>query len=267
MMTWLSRWTMIPAGCLLMAGGLAPVANAAPSQATTALVQLGVTSKFGNVLVNGQGMTLYTLSSEAGGTITCSGACLGIWPPVLVPAGGTAPTSVPGATGTFATLTRPEGTQVTYNGFPLYAFTHDKVPGDTNGDGIVAFGGTWHVVQLTSVPLSATPVERLTIHITATGASVWGHVTASYDLNGKLVQRSCAQSACRLAVPFGARVSLTQSPTNLSTWPFAAWKIKTVPGKASARVVKRPTTSLHMTKVYTVTAVYVLTSAGGGYGF
>jgi predicted lipoprotein with Yx(FWY)xxD motif len=252
---------------MLVAAGLAPVVNAAPSQATTALVQLGVTSKFGNVLVNGQGMTLYTLSSEAGGTIACSGGCLGVWPPVLVPAGGTAPTSVPGATGTFATLTRPEGTQVTYNGFPLYAFAHDKVPGDTNGDGIVAFGGTWHVVQLTSVPLSATPVERLTIHITATGAKVLGQVIASYDLNGKLMQQSCAQSACRLAVPLGARVTLTQSPMNLSSSSFAAWKIKAVPGKASARIVKRPTTSFHMNKVYSVTAVYALTTAGGGYGF
>jgi predicted lipoprotein with Yx(FWY)xxD motif len=257
---------MIPAGCLMMAAGLAPAAYAAPSQATTALVQLGTTSKFGTILVNGQGMTLYTLSSEAGGAIKCSGGCLGVWPPLLVPAGGTAPTSVTGATGTFATLTRPEGTQVTYNGFPLYTFANDKVPGDTNGDGIVAFGGTWHVVQISSVPLSATPVERLTIHITTTGAQVWGHVTASYDVNGRLVQLSCAQAVCRFPVPLGARVSLTQSPASLSTWPFAAWKIKAVPGKASARVVKRSTVSVHMNKLYTVTAVYVVASTGGGYG-
>jgi predicted lipoprotein with Yx(FWY)xxD motif len=268
MKTRLSRRTTIVIACLLMAAGLAPAAVAAPSRATTPLVQVGSSAKFGNILVNGQGMTLYALSSEAGGTIHCSGGCLSVWLPVLVPAGGTAPTSVTGASGTFGTLTRPEGMQVTYNGFPVYTFVNDKAPGDTNGDGIVAtaLGGTWHLMQISSVPLAATAVERLSIHITATGATVWGRVTARYALNGKLVQRTCARATCQFPVPLGARISFTQSPTNVSTWPFAEWKFRAVPGKASARIVKRPAASLHINNVYRVTAVYVVASAGGGYG-
>ena len=33
--------------------------------------------------------------------------------------------------------------QVTYNGHPLYTYTGDQNPGDTNGQGLTAFGGGW----------------------------------------------------------------------------------------------------------------------------
>ena len=37
--------------------------------------------------------------------------------------------------------------QVTYNGHPLYLFQGDKKPGDTNGQGITAFGAAWFGVS------------------------------------------------------------------------------------------------------------------------
>jgi hypothetical protein len=37
--------------------------------------------------------------------------------------------------------------QVTYNGHPLYRFVKDQSPGDTNGEGISAFGGSWFAVS------------------------------------------------------------------------------------------------------------------------
>jgi hypothetical protein len=44
--------------------------------------------------------------------------------------------------------TRPDGlSQLTYNGHPLYTFVNDKKPGDTNGEGISAFGGSWFAVS------------------------------------------------------------------------------------------------------------------------
>jgi predicted lipoprotein with Yx(FWY)xxD motif len=33
--------------------------------------------------------------------------------------------------------------QVTYNGHPLYTFTGDQKAGDTNGQGVNAFGASW----------------------------------------------------------------------------------------------------------------------------
>ena len=32
-------------------------------------------------------------------------------------------------------------------GHPLYTFVNDKKPGDTNGEGISAFGGSWYAVS------------------------------------------------------------------------------------------------------------------------
>ena len=37
--------------------------------------------------------------------------------------------------------------QVTYNGHPLYYFVGDAKPGDTTGEGIIAFGGGWDVLS------------------------------------------------------------------------------------------------------------------------
>ena len=46
--------------------------------------------------------------------------------------------------------TRSDGTrQVTYNGHPLYLFAGDHKAGDTNGQGINTFGGTWHALTAT----------------------------------------------------------------------------------------------------------------------
>jgi hypothetical protein len=43
------------------------------------------------------------------------------------------------------TITRSDGTtQVTYNGHPLYYFSGDKAPGDTNGQGV---GGNWFTIS------------------------------------------------------------------------------------------------------------------------
>jgi hypothetical protein len=36
---------------------------------------------------------------------------------------------------------------VTVNGAPVYTFVPDANPGDAKGEGIMSFGGTWHVVQ------------------------------------------------------------------------------------------------------------------------
>jgi predicted lipoprotein with Yx(FWY)xxD motif len=65
-----------------------------------------------------------------------------VWPPVTPPAG------VALSTG-FATFVRSDNsvTQLEYLGHPLYTFAPDTAAGQTGGNGIVSFGGTWSVAR------------------------------------------------------------------------------------------------------------------------
>jgi predicted lipoprotein with Yx(FWY)xxD motif len=88
------------------------------------------------VLVNRKGLTLYSLSVEQRGRFVCTGSCLSLWTPLVVPK-GTTPT---GALH-LATVRRPDGrTQVSYRGRPVYTFTQDRKPGDVKGNGFKDVG-------------------------------------------------------------------------------------------------------------------------------
>ena len=104
-------------------------------------VNTGTASGVGTVLVDGTGLTLYELDTEANGQIMCTGACRSAWPPLLLPAGVASATPGPGVTGTLGTIVRPDGgRQVTYDGRPLYLYSGDQSPGQANGQGIQ---GVW----------------------------------------------------------------------------------------------------------------------------
>jgi predicted lipoprotein with Yx(FWY)xxD motif len=123
-----------------------PATTATPASsggATAAVIKTASNSTLGaTVLVNAQGMTLYHLSGEQSGKFICtSAACVATWPPVRASSAGT-PT---GSVAKIGTVGRPNGTmQVTYNGEPLYTFSHDKA-GQANGQGIKDVG-TWTAV-------------------------------------------------------------------------------------------------------------------------
>lgn len=119
-------------------------AAASAAGASTAAASVIVTQnmRLGAILTDGQGRTLYQFLPEKGGKIVCTGACLTAWPPYLA----TSVSGGAGVTGRLAIITRPDGGhQVTYNTWPMYYFSHDAAPGQTNGQGIVAFGGQWLV--------------------------------------------------------------------------------------------------------------------------
>jgi predicted lipoprotein with Yx(FWY)xxD motif len=107
-------------------------------------VQSKSNPEFGAILADGQGATLYTLTNN-GMAVPCSGLCAAVWPPLTVPPGST-PISGPGVTG-IGTETNANGNQVTAQSQPVYRFINDHGPSDATGDGIVSFGGTWHVVK------------------------------------------------------------------------------------------------------------------------
>jgi predicted lipoprotein with Yx(FWY)xxD motif len=117
---------------------LVPALGLARTAPTKRVVKLEE-SMSGSLLANLKGRTLYSLSVEKHGKFICTGGCLSIWHPLLVPK-GVRPTG-PVALGT---IERPEGTtQVTYRGRPLYSFDEDTKAGETNGEGIKDVG-TWH---------------------------------------------------------------------------------------------------------------------------
>ena len=128
-------------------------AAAVPQAAATGLPPANVTvkaadnQKFGKILVDASGMTLYTFEIDTPEVSKCtSNQCVAFWPPSTV---NPQPTVGTGVTGALSTISRPDGAkQVTYDGKPLYTFAIDKKPGDAAGDGINEFGGTWHVVIL-----------------------------------------------------------------------------------------------------------------------
>jgi predicted lipoprotein with Yx(FWY)xxD motif len=99
-----------------------------------------------NLLVSSQGRTLYLFSKDSGTKSNCSGACAVNWPPLRAKG---KPTVGNGAKASIvSTSARSDGTpQITYNGHPLYLFKGDSKPGDTNDEGLTAFGGSWFAVS------------------------------------------------------------------------------------------------------------------------
>jgi predicted lipoprotein with Yx(FWY)xxD motif len=121
------------------------------SSATVAVAD----SNLGNVLVDAQGRTLYMFGADMGMTSVCSGACALNWPPLL--ASGTATVGNAAKASLVGESTRSDGKQqVTYNGHPLYRFSGDQKAGDTNGQGVNAFGGSWHALTATGNEVTAT---------------------------------------------------------------------------------------------------------------
>ncbi|MEY9875103.1 putative lipoprotein with Yx(FWY)xxD motif [Streptacidiphilus sp. MAP12-33] len=101
-------------------------------------------SKYGQILVDSSGHTLYLLTADSGSKSTCYGTCATFWPPDHT-------TGMPGNSGVTASMVGTTNrtdhtTQVTYHGHPLYTFVKDTKAGDVNGEGVTNFGGTWYVV-------------------------------------------------------------------------------------------------------------------------
>jgi len=116
-----------------------PTSQSAPSNAKTTVLMTG------SRLTDANGRTLYTLTN-AGKPVACTGQCATFWPPLLLASGSTTPTGASGVNG-LSVVSMNGGMQVTVNGVPLYRFSRDKAPGDTNGEGIQSFGGIWHVAH------------------------------------------------------------------------------------------------------------------------
>jgi predicted lipoprotein with Yx(FWY)xxD motif len=102
-------------------------------------------AEVGLILFDKNGFTLYSFDRDKGMTSTCYGACAERWPPLLTKGKPIARAIYHTKIGT--TKRRDGAIQVTYAGHPLYSFTGDSATGDTNGNGLEAFGGEWHALH------------------------------------------------------------------------------------------------------------------------
>jgi predicted lipoprotein with Yx(FWY)xxD motif len=133
----------VVAGC----GGGNNTATAASSQSGGShTIAVSNNGNLGKILVDSKGRTVYLFQKDTGSMSTCSGACATDWPPVTTTG---KPTAGSGLTASMVgTTTRSDGTkQVTYNGHPLYQYVGDQKAGDTNGQGVSAFGARWYAVS------------------------------------------------------------------------------------------------------------------------
>ena len=148
--------------CCVAVSLLAGPAGASPARrhlAPRPTIEVVAVPGYGHVLATSTGNTLYVLSAEATGKIVCSGGCLPVWPPLLVPASVKHLRVGPGVKGKIGFVHRSAGkNQVTFNGYPVYTYVGDAKPRQTNGEGIVHLG-TWTLADPAATTTAATPVK------------------------------------------------------------------------------------------------------------
>jgi len=103
-------------------------------------------SRYGRILVDARGRTLYLFSSDAPQLTRCAGACAQAWPPFVAATGPGARQGRPSPG--LGRVRRANGSlQVTYHGHPLYYYVGDRIPGQILCQNVEEFGGHWWVVS------------------------------------------------------------------------------------------------------------------------
>ncbi len=140
--------TAVTVGLLAAAGAMTGPAAAAGARepaeiGNKVLVKTATVHKYGKVLVDQKGLVLYYNTADKASHWACTGTCLTEWPPLTLPKGEALAQLSNGITG-LGTVPGITGAQVTWDGKPLYTFSHDS-PGTVKGEGVAH---VWYVVQL-----------------------------------------------------------------------------------------------------------------------
>ena len=130
---------LLAAACSSSGGGSTAAGGGTSAPSASSAVTIKVTNGH---LTDATGRTVYLWVKDTGKNSTCSGNCTTFWPPVTSNAKATAGTGANASD--LGTSKRSDGTmQITYAGHPLYFYSGDSAPGQTNGQGNNGFGFLW----------------------------------------------------------------------------------------------------------------------------
>jgi predicted lipoprotein with Yx(FWY)xxD motif len=123
------------------------------------LLQSASAAPYQSVLAASSNDSLYLLSVEVGAVIKCGAGCTSVWLPLLVTSSTTKIALGAGVKGKIGFVARSSTMdQVTFNSYPVYTYTGDSGPGQSNGEGIVADGGTWYLLHAGATTAATTSV-------------------------------------------------------------------------------------------------------------
>ena len=131
----------------LYGGSTTPPATTPPTtggSSSSAVIQTATVTVEGQsetVLTNAKGLTLYYFTADSATRSALSRNCLQVWPPLLFTGSG-GPISSTSLSGKLSVQMDINGNQIEYNGHPLYTFSGDSAPRQTNGEGLY---GVWFV--------------------------------------------------------------------------------------------------------------------------
>lgn len=139
----MKRMIFVLVGITVLA--FAAAALAAGKQAPTITLR---STALGRIVVNGRGRTAYEFTRDRRNRDSCAkvSGCLSVWPAITVKGN---PIAGPGIKRSLlGTVRLPNGVkQVTYAGHPLYTYSADTGPGQTDYVGAPEFGGTWFAIN------------------------------------------------------------------------------------------------------------------------
>lgn len=117
----------------------------APVQKDVQTLTVNVVDGFMPFVTNQAGRTIYRFDNDSAkpSRTTCFGECTKKWEPVLAGKNGVKILSSKINRASVGTIDRPEGKQLTLNGWPLYYFHKDKKLGQTAGYGV---GNVWFAI-------------------------------------------------------------------------------------------------------------------------
>jgi predicted lipoprotein with Yx(FWY)xxD motif len=154
-----AKITLLIAVAAAVAATLIPTSLAGQSKSSPAAVHVSQ-STLGPILVDGRGRTLYLFERDKHGKSSCNGACAIAWRPLI--ASGKPRAGAGAKASLLGTTKRRDGRrQMTYNRHPLYTFVKDTKKGQTNGEGVEAFGAQWYVVSPAGTKIETYPAPAV----------------------------------------------------------------------------------------------------------